>query len=69
MPALDVADDVLQHDDRVVDDEADGQRQRQQRLLLMEKPQRYMPAKVPMTEIGSAMAGMTVARGCAGTGR
>ena len=28
----------------------------------MEKPQRYMPAKVPMTEIGSAIAGMTVAR-------
>ncbi len=28
---LDVADDVLQHDDGVVDDEADRERQRQQR--------------------------------------
>ena len=28
----------------------------------MEKPHRYIPANVPMTEIGSAIAGITVAR-------
>ena len=34
LAGLDVADDVLQHDDGVVDDEADRQRQRQQRQVV-----------------------------------
>jgi hypothetical protein len=31
-------------------------------MLSSEWPQRYMPAKVPITEIGSAIAGISVAR-------
>lgn len=32
--AFDVADDVLEHDDRVIDDEADGEGERQQREVV-----------------------------------
>ena len=31
-------------------------------MLSIEWPNRYMPAKVPMSEIGSAIAGISVAR-------
>ena len=36
-----MAHDVLEHDDRVVDDEADRQRQRHQRQIVEAEPQRY----------------------------
>ena len=59
---LHVAHDVLQHHDRVVDDEADRQRQRHQRQVVEAvAEQRTSPANVPMIEIGSASAGMIVA--------
>jgi hypothetical protein len=39
-PKFDVADDVLEHDDRVVDDEADRERQRQQRQVVEAEAER-----------------------------
>ena len=59
---LDVADDVLEHDDGVVDDEADRQRQAEQRDVVDRvAEQRTSPPKVAMIEIGTATPGMRVA--------
>ena len=59
---LDVARDVLDHDDRVVDDEAGGDGQRHQRQVVELKPNRYMPPSVPTSDSGTARLGMSVAR-------
>ena len=59
---LHVPDDVLQHDDRVVDDEADRERERHEREVVervAEQP--HMTANVPTIDTGSARLGMTVA--------
>ncbi len=62
-PILDMADDVLEHDDGVVDHEADAQRQGEQRDVVDgEVRGATCPAKVPISEIGRAMAGISVAR-------
>ena len=51
-------DDVLQHDDGVVDHEPHRKRQRHQRKVVQGEAQEYMPAKVPMIDMGSARLGM-----------
>ena len=59
---LDVADDVLEHDDGVVDDEADRQRQPQQRDVVDARSRTdTSPPSVAISEIGTASAGMIVA--------
>jgi len=59
--AFDVADDVLQHDDGVVDHEANRQRQCQQRHIVDGEIQRIHDAQVPIKETGTASPGMIVA--------
>ena len=58
---LHVADDVLEHDDRIVHNEPDRQRQRHQRELIQAVPSRYITANVPMMENGTASPGIIVA--------
>ncbi len=60
---LDEADDVLEHDDGVVDDDADGQREREQRDDVEREAHRpTSSANVPMIETGMASAAMIVLR-------
>jgi hypothetical protein len=60
---LDVAIDVLQHHDRVVDDEADRTGSAPSSTGCRGcSPSMYMTANVPMIEKGSARLGMTVAQ-------
>ena len=58
---LHMPEDVLEHDDGVVDHEADRERQASSEMLSIEKPSRYMPPSVAMSEIGTASAGISVA--------
>ena len=58
---LDVPHDVLEHDDGVVDHEADRERQCEQGDVVDGKPNAYMAAQVPTSEIGSASAAIAVA--------
>ena len=60
---LDVAVDVLEHDDRVVDHEADRQHHGQQRQRVhREARAAYMIANAPSSEAGMVTTGMSVAR-------
>ena len=61
-PERDVALDVLDDDDRVVDDDADGEHQAEQVSVLSEKPNAAITAKVPMSETGIATIGMSAVR-------
>ena len=55
--------DVLDHDDRVVDDDADRQHQRQQRDGVGARSRApACTAKVPISDTGTAMIGISVAR-------
>ena len=54
--------DILDHDDRVVDDDADGQHQRQQRHGVGGIADREQTANVPMIDTGTATSGMRVVR-------
>ncbi len=61
-PVLDVPDDVLQHHDGVVDDEAHGQASaRAARCCRSNSRSTYIAAKVPMSETGRASVGIKVA--------
>ena len=60
---LDVAIDVLDHDDGVVDDEADGDGERHQRQIVeAEKFIRYIAANEPASASGTVTLGMSVAQ-------
>ena len=54
--------DRLDHHDRVVDDDADREHQREQRHRVGGKPSASITAKVPISETGTAISGMRVAR-------
>ena len=61
---------VLDHDDGVVDHESCRYRQRHQRQVVEAVPIGYMTAKVPISDSGTVMLGMRVARKTpAGTGK
>ena len=63
---LDVARDVLDHDDGVVDDEAGRDRERHQRQVVEAVARRrYITPNVPMSDSGTATPGMIVARDAA----
>ena len=53
--------DVLQHDDGVVDHDADGQHQAEQRQVVELKPIAAMTAKVPISETGTSIIGRIMA--------
>jgi hypothetical protein len=53
-----LADDVLHHDDGVIDHEAGGDRQRHQREIVQAVAQQVHGPKVPMSESGTATAGI-----------
>ena len=55
---LDVAEDVLEHDDGVVDDEADGEHHGEKRQRVDREARRNMIAKVATSEIGMVTIGM-----------
>ena len=58
-PAL----DVLHHDDRVIDDDADRQHQAEQRQVVeREARAAAMTANVPISDTGTSIIGMSVAR-------
>ncbi len=59
---LDVADDVLAHHDGVVDQDADGQRQSQQRHGVQGKAEGPHAMKLASTDTGSARPVITVER-------
>ena len=59
---LEKATDVLNHHDGVIHYETRGDGQRHQRQVVEEKPSRYIAAKVPTRESGTATLGMMVAR-------
>ena len=59
---LHVADDVLDHDDGVVDHEAGADRQRHQRQVVEAEAAEYMTPKVATSDSGSATPAMMVAR-------
>ena len=59
---VDEAEDVLEHDDGVVDDDADRQREREQRDDVEREALDHISANVPMIEIGMAIAAMIVLR-------
>ena len=61
-PRLDVALDVLDHDDRVVDHDADGEHQPEQRQRVDREAEAEQDANVPTIEIGTATSGMIEAR-------
>ena len=61
MPVLDMARNVLEHDDRVVDDEADRKRDRQQRDVVDRIAEQKHEAAAPISDTGKASAGMSVA--------
>ena len=54
--------DRLYHDDGVVDHDADRQHEGEGDTVLAEKPSASIAAKVPMSETGTAISGMRVAR-------
>ena len=63
---LDVARDVLDHHDRVVDDEPGRDRERHQRQVVeREVRASFITPNVPISESGTATPGMTVARDAA----
>ena len=59
---LDVAEDVLEHDDRVVDDDADGERDAEQRHVVQREVHRPHQREVAMIDAGIASAEMITAR-------
>ena len=61
-PWRDVALDVLDHDDGVVDHDADGQHQAEQRQVVEREAERRHDAKVPISDTGMATIGMIAAR-------
>ena len=62
-PLLDVALDVLDHDDRVVDDDADRQHQAEQRQRVDARSRTpASAANVPTSDTGTASSGMIEAR-------
>ena len=61
-PVLEPALDVLDDDDGVVDDDADGQHQAEQRQVVQLKPSAAMTAKVPTMATGTAISGISAAR-------
>jgi hypothetical protein len=54
--------DVLQHHDRVVDHDADGQHHAEQRERVDRIAEQQQPAKVPISDTGTASTGISVAR-------
>src|SRR3954454_18286444 len=62
LAGLDIACDVLDDDDGVVDHEAGGDHQRHQRKVIDRETGEYMTPNVPMSESGTATLGMIVAR-------
>jgi hypothetical protein len=54
--------DVLEHDDRVVHDDADRQHHAEQRERVDRVTQQQQPAKVPISDTGTAANGISVAR-------
>ena len=59
---VDQAHGVLDHHDRVVDDDADGQHQTEQRQRVDRQPEAIITAKVPISDTGIVMAGTSVVR-------
>ena len=59
-PAGDPALDVLQHDDGVVDDDADRQHQAEQRQVVEREPSAAMTANVPISDTGTSIIGRIV---------
>ena len=59
---LDVVLDVFDHDDRVVDDDADRQHEPEERQLVQREAEPSITANVPTIETGTAISGMSVAR-------
>ena len=59
---LDHALDILDHDDGIIDHDADGEHQRQQRHGIGRVADASITAKVPMIETGTAISGMSVVR-------
>ena len=57
-----MAGDILQHHDSVIHHEAGGDGQAISDRLLRLKPHKYIAAKVPIKETGTATAGISVAR-------
>ena len=57
-----MAHDVLQHDDGVVDDEADRDRQRHQREVVEAVAEQYIRAQAPSSDSGTVTLGMMVAQ-------
>jgi hypothetical protein len=54
--------DVLEHDDCVVNDDADRQHHREQRQRVDREAEQPQPANVPTSETGTASIGISVAR-------
>ena len=54
--------DVLQHHNRVVHHDADGEHQAEERDVVQAIPQRAMTAKVPISETGTSIIGRIMAR-------
>ena len=61
-PCVEIALDVLDHDDRVVDDDADRQHQAEQRQVVEREADSAMTANVPISDTGMATIGMIAAR-------
>ena len=51
-------------DDRVIDDDTDGEHHREQRQRVDRKPNSQRPAKVPISEIGTATIGISCRQLC-----
>jgi hypothetical protein len=66
---LDAVIDILEHDDGVVDDDADRQHHRQQVSRLIEKPNIHSTAKLASRQSGTVTAGSKWPASCRGTGR
>jgi len=62
LPVLEVPDDVLPDNDRVVDQEADREGQRHQRHHVERHPMKFITMKEEMTEIGRVSPVITVER-------
>ena len=61
-PGGDVALDVLDDDDRIVDHDADREHQAEQRQVVEREAEHAMKKKVPISDTGIATMGMTAAR-------
>ena len=59
---VDVALDVLDHDDRIVDDEAGGERDAEERQGVDREAEQLTNAKVPISDTGMVIAGISVVR-------